>query len=94
MNSSLMERYISYFTFCHEEFSHFAVILINTSDNCEESPLLEALQCSDGVKNTALFLKLARTLSFNVKEIEIVQIVEETIGWLLYLKRYTLNLKT
>jgi len=90
MEASHLGRHITFFTYCKEEFEHFAVKLINAPVHCEG--LLDALQCSDAIKMIILFFRLAVAMSLNVNERDIFQIVKDTICWLLYLKYCTLNI--
>jgi len=53
MEASHLGRHITFFTYCKEEFEHFALKLINAPVHCEE--LLDALQCSDAIKMIILF---------------------------------------
>jgi len=90
MDTSRLRRHIKCLIYCKEEFERIAVKLINGPVHREG--LLEALQCSDALKSIILFLKLVEAMSLNVKEGGIIQIVKDTICWLVYLNHYTLNL--
>lgn len=95
MNAFELKRFITYFTLCKRVFEGAAVAFLNSPESWEgHSPglFLQALKCSDETKKILLFLKLARAMRLNLRKRDVVRLLQDTVGWFLYLGYCTLNL--
>ena len=95
MNEFELKRFVEYFTVCKKVFEGVSVTLINSDKNWRgNSPnlLIQALKCSEEMKKIVLFLKLARAMRLNLKEGDIIRLLQDTVGWFLYLGHCTRNL--